>query len=417
MNPVTVVGIGADGWAGLGEPARAAVSSADVVVGSTRQTDLVAGHHEARVVPLPVPLREGLRPLLDGLGAPGGALGGTGGEVRVVVLASGDPMHHGIGRTLAEVLGRERLTVIGAPSSLSLACARLGWGLEDVDVVSAVGRPLERLALVAHPGRRVLVLSRDALTPQAVATLLTEHGLGDSLVWVLSDLGGPDERVVEGVAGSWHADPGSPLNIVAVQCLSSYDSLAGLVPGLADELYETDGQLTKQHVRAATLAALRPAPGELLWDVGGGSGSIGIEWMRAHPTCRAITVEPRGDRIKRIRRNADHLGVPGLQVVEGLAPGALAGLPRPDAVFVGGGLTAEGLVPAVLDALRPGGRLVANTVTLDSESLLLSMFRRYGGSLTRLEVSHADAVGGFTSWNPARPVTQWSVIRPEELPA
>lgn len=191
----------------------------------------------------------------------------------------------------------------------------------------------------------------------------------------------------------------------------------GTTPGLPDETFDHDGLITKRHQRASAFAYLRPAPGELLWDVGGGSGSIGIEWMRAHPTCRAITVEPRGDRIKRIRRNADHLGVPGLQVVEGLAPGALAGLPRPDAVFVGGGLTAEGLVPAVLDALRPGGRLVANTVTLDSESLLLSMFRRYGGSLTRLEVSHADAVGGFTSWNPARPVTQWSVIRPEELPA
>lgn len=405
--PVVVVGIGADGWAGLADRARAAVSGADVLVGSPRQTDLVVGHHRARVEPLPVPLREGLRPLLDGLGD----------DVRVVVLASGDPMHHGIGRTLAELLGPDRVDVIGAPSSLSLACARLGWGLEDVDVVSAVGRPLERLAVVAHPGRRVLVLSRDALTPKAVATLLTEHGLGDSLLWVLSDLGGPAERVVEGVAASWDADPGSPLNIVAVQCLSSYDSSVGLVPGLADELYETDGQLTKQHVRAATLAALRPAPGELLWDIGGGSGSIGIEWLRAHPTCRAVTVEPRHDRVKRIRRNAERLGVPGLQVVEGLAPGALAGLSRPDAVFVGGGLTADGLVPAVLDALRPGGRLVANTVTLDSEALLFTMFRRYGGSLTRLEVSHADAVGGFTSWSPARPVTQWSVVRPEELPA
>lgn len=404
---VTVVGIGADGWAGLGDRAREAVAGAGTIVGSERQTSLVAGRHQADVRPLPVPLREGLRPLV----------GDCDPDRPVVVLASGDPMHFGIGRTLAEELGRDRVEVIGAPSSLSLACARMGWGLEDVDVVSAVGRPLETLALVAHPGRRLLVLSRDGLTPAGVARLLDEHGLGRSLMWVLSDLGGPQEQVVEGVAGSWQEEPAPALNVVAVECLAEEPTPVGLVPGLPETAYDTDGQITKQHVRAATLAALRPLPGELLWDVGGGSGSIGIEWMRAHRTCRAIAIEPRGDRVARIERNAARLGVPGLRVVHGRAPEDLAGLPRPDAVFVGGGLTANDLVPTVLQALRPGGRLVANTVTLDSESLLFSMFRTYGGSLTRLETSHADAVGGFTSWKPARPVTQWCVVRPEELPS
>jgi precorrin-6Y C5,15-methyltransferase (decarboxylating) len=212
-------------------------------------------------------------------------------------------------------------------------------------------------------------------------------------------------------------DLGDPLNVVAVECLLSHGGTRlGLTPGLADAAYEDDGQLTKREVRAVTISSLAPSPGELLWDIGGGAGSIAIEWMRAHRTCRAITVESDSDRATRIARNAEALGVPGLRVMVGQAPGALAGLPCPDAIFIGGGLTVPGLFEAAWAALRPGGRLVVNTVTLESEVALAQRYARYGGELIRIATSRAKAVGGFTGWQQAMPVTQWSVTRPADLP-
>ncbi|MFI2298049.1 precorrin-6y C5,15-methyltransferase (decarboxylating) subunit CbiE [Actinacidiphila glaucinigra] len=400
--PVAVVGIGADGWAGLPAASREALTGAAVVVGGPRQLELLPPEVTAERVAWPSPLR----PAVPGLIA---AHAGR----RIAVLASGDPMFHGIGRTLGEVLGAERLRVLPHPSSVSYACARLGWAVEDTDVVSLVGRPLPALAGALHDGRRVLVLSRDAETPAAVAGLLRERGYGASRLRVLEQLGSARERIVDGTAGDWPHPPGDPLNVVAVECAA--DPAAprlGLVPGLPDTAYEHDGQLTKRHVRAATLAALAPAPGELLWDVGGGSGSIAVEWMRAHRTCRAVTVERDAVRAERIGRNAVALGVPALRVVTGAAPAALDGLPVPDAVFVGGGLTAPGLLEACWAALRPGGRLVANTVTLESEALLARWYARYGGELVRLAVAHAAPVGGFTGWRQAMPVTQWSAVKP-----
>lgn len=242
---------------------------------------------------------------------------------------------------------------------------------------------------------------------------MRDRGFGPSRMRVLEQLGGERERTsAETTADGWARThpPGDPLNIVAVECRRAPDTLRlGAAPGLPDEAYEHDGQLTKRYVRAATLAALAPAPGELLWDVGGGSGSIAVEWMRTHPSCRAVTVERDPVRAERITRNADRLGVPGLRVVTGAAPGALAELPQPDAVFIGGGLTAPGLLDACLRALPPGGRLVANTVTLESEALLAAAHRRHGGELVRLAVAHTVPVGGFTGWRQAMPVTQWAV--------
>ncbi|GMA19914.1 precorrin-6y C5,15-methyltransferase (decarboxylating) subunit CbiE [Arsenicicoccus piscis] len=258
--PVTVVGIGVDGWEGLGPAARQAVAAAAVVMGSDRQRRLVAGHHHADEVDLPKPLRERLTAEVDEHADRG-----------LVVLASGDPMHYGIGRTLVELLGAERVHVVPHASSMSLACARMGWPLEDVTIVSVVGRPLEALALAVRPGRRLLVLSADSGTPGEVAALLRRLGLGDSRLSVLDDLGGPGERRVDGVAATWSAKPGSELNIVAVDVRPDQEPpRLAVVPGLPDEVYDSDGQLTKRHVRAATLATLAPAPGELLWDVGAG---------------------------------------------------------------------------------------------------------------------------------------------------
>ncbi len=404
--PVTVVGLGADGWPGLSSAAREALLTAEVLVGSDRQLGLLPQRCAGTRVPWPSPLR----PAVPGL------LAAHAGR-RVCVLASGDPMFYGIGRTLCEVIGADRLRVLPHPSSVSLACARLGWPVEETPVVSVVGRPVASLAATLFPGRRVLVLSAGARSPAEVARLLCERGFGAARMRVFEQLGGPGERVLAGPADSWPHPPGDPLNLVAVECPAAGEVAAGTprlsaVPGLPDDAFEHDGQLTKRHVRAATLAALAPAPGELLWDVGAGSGSIGIEWSRAHPSCRAVACERDPVRAGRIAGNAAALGVPGLRVVTGPAPACLAGLPAPDAVFVGGGLTAPGLLDACWAALPPGGRLVANTVTLESEALLASWYGRHGGELVRLAVSHAVAVGGFTGWRAAMPVTQWSVRRP-----
>ncbi|XMN07673.1 precorrin-6y C5,15-methyltransferase (decarboxylating) subunit CbiE [Streptomyces griseobrunneus] len=398
-HPVSVVGIGADGWSGLSGGAREALREAEVLIGGARQLDLLPPECAGLRVSWPSPLRPGVPRLLAEHRAR-----------RIAVLASGDPMFYGIGRALAEELGPESLHVLPHPSSVSYACARLGWPLEDTEVVTLVGRPAARLAVSLHEGRRLLVLSADASTPATVAALLTAHGFGPSRMRVLEQLGSEAEAYVDGVAESWAHAPGDRLNVIAIDCRASQDALRlGAVPGLPDEAYEHDGQLTKRHIRAATLGALAPAPGELLWDVGGGSGSIAIEWMRTHPTCRAVSVERDPVRAERITRNAERLGVPALKVVTGPAPSSLSELPSPDAVFIGGGLTAPGLLDACWEALRPGGRLVANTVTLESEALLGEWYRAYGGELTRLAVAHAVPVGGFTGWRQAMPVTQWSV--------
>ncbi|MFI6375613.1 precorrin-6y C5,15-methyltransferase (decarboxylating) subunit CbiE [Streptomyces sp. NPDC050546] len=419
MNParpaptaaVTVVGIGADGWEGLTDVSRAALSEAEVLIGGPRQLDLLPPHCAGERIAWPSPLR----PAVPGL------LAAHAGR-RIAVLASGDPMFYGIGRALAEEVGEAgALRVLPHPSSVSHAAARLGWPLEDVEVVTLVGRPAARLAAALHDGRRILVLSAGAGTPGEVAALLRDRGFGASRMRVLEQLGGARERMTdEATADDWPEarPPGDPLNIVAVTCHRAPDApRLGAVPGLPDDAYEHDGQLTKRHVRAVTLGTLAPAPGELLWDIGGGSGSIAIEWMRTHPSCRAITVERDPVRAARIIRNADRLGVPGLRVVTGAAPAALAELPPPDAVFVGGGLTAPGLLDACWEALPAGGRLVANTVTLESEALLAGAHRRHGGELVRLAVAHAVPVGGFTGWRQAMPVTQWAVQKTLDTPS
>jgi precorrin-6Y C5,15-methyltransferase (decarboxylating) len=382
---VTVIGIGADGWEGLPHASRHEIASCDVVMGSTRQLALVPVpvlDERVERVPWPSPLVPALPALLERYGGR-----------RVGVLASGDPMFHGIGTTLVRLLGASRVRVVPHPSSVSLACARLGWALDDVDVVSLVGKPAALLVPHLHPGRRVLVLGG---TPREVAALAP-----DARLTVLEQLGGLRERVHHSL------DDADPLHVLAVECGADG---ASLTPGRPDDLYEHDGQLTKREVRAVTLSLLAPRPGELLWDVGAGAGSIAVEWCRTHPSCRAIAVEQHPERAARITRNATTLGVPGIPVVVGASPGALD-LEAPDAVFIGGGLTAEGVVERCWDALKPGGRLVANAVTLESEAVLTRWHARLGGDLTRIEVSRATAIGGFTGWRPQMPVTIWAATK------
>ncbi|MFC9394042.1 precorrin-6y C5,15-methyltransferase (decarboxylating) subunit CbiE [Streptomyces sp. NPDC057027] len=402
ISVVSVVGIGADGWDGLPESARRALRGAEVLLGAPRQLGLLPEDDcPGERIAWPSPLR----PAVPGL------LAAHEGRA-IAVLASGDPSFHGIARTLAETVGADRLRIHPHPSSVSYACARLGWPLEAVETLSLVARPLAALSAALHEGRRLLVLSEGADTAARVAELLRDTGWGGTRVRVLEQLGGPAERLLDGTAADWPHERTDPLNVLALDCARDPGTLRlGAAPGLPDEAYEHDGQLTKRYVRAATLAALAPAPGELLWDVGGGSGSIGVEWMRTHRSCRAIAVEKSPERAARITRNATALGVPGLKVVTGPAPAALSGLETPSAVFIGGGLTAPGLLDTCWEALPPGGRLVANTVTLESEALLARWYGRHGGELIRLAVSTAVPVGGFTGWRQAMPVTQWSVTK------
>ena len=402
---VTVVGIGADGWAGLGERSRTALQAATVIVGGPRQLALIddAARVNATRVGYPKPLRAGLLALIDTYGAE-----------TVVFLASGDPMMFGVGTTLSQLLGPAQLRVIPHVSSVSLACARLGWAVEDAEVVSAVGRSLASIHPALQHGRQIIVMSPNSSTPAQIADLLVLRGFGGSSMTVLEQLGGPGERVSAGLAETWAHPPGDALNLVAI--LARADSPEVVLPrqpGLPDSAYEHDGQLTKRDVRAVTLARLAPSAGELLWDVGAGSGSIGIEWMRSHPSCRAIAVEAQPTRADRLRRNAEGLGVPDLNVVVGSAPDALRNLPTPDAIFIGGGGSDAGVLGACWDALRPGGRLVANAVTLETESTLIDAYRRLGGELTRLAVSHVAPIGEMLRWSPAAPVTQWVVTKPE----
>lgn len=399
--PVRVVGIGADGWAGLTEAARESVRTADVVLGGPRQLALVTGRTGAELRGWPSPLLPALPGLLAELA-----------QRRLTVLASGDPMFHGIGATLARLLGPGRIEVCPHPSSVALACARMGWASHDVEVVSLVARPLAGVRRALAPDRPLLVLSGDADDPRAVAELLTADGWGPSELTVLEQLGGPGERRRTGLAATWAHPPGDPLNVLAVRCRAAPGTRPPAeAPGLPDDAYAHDGQLTKWEVRAVTVAALAPRPGEVLWDVGAGNGSVAVEWLRSHRSCAAVAIESHPERADRIAANAAALGVPGLRVVRGRAPAALADLPAPDAVFVGGGVTLDGVLDACWAALRPGGRLVANAVTVQAETVLAGAHQRHGGRLIRLSVARAGPLGGFTGWRPAMPVTVWVAER------
>jgi precorrin-6Y C5,15-methyltransferase (decarboxylating) len=403
---IAVVGIGADGWAGLGEAARAAIRAAGEIVGARRQLDLlpadVRDHATLRAWPSP------MDPLIDELAERAHGMPAT------CVLASGDPMLHGIGATLARRLGPSRLDVHPHPSAFALACARLGWPSADVELVSTVARAPETVARALAPGRRVVVYATGEDGAAKVARTLRARGYGPSRFVVLERLGAPDERIVDATADAWGGRWADPLHAIAIACRAAPGTrLLQRSPGLPDEAYDGDGQLTKRHVRAITLAALQPLPGQLLWDVGAASGSIAIEWLRAEPSARAIAFEPRKDRAQQARANALALGVPELDVRVGRAPQALEGLePRPDAIFVGGGVATPGLVAACWDALAARGRLVANAVTLEGEQALTVARGAYGGELARIEIAHAEALGAFTGWRAQRPVVQWTAHKP-----
>ncbi|HXC30478.1 MAG TPA: precorrin-6y C5,15-methyltransferase (decarboxylating) subunit CbiE, partial [Stellaceae bacterium] len=332
---------------------------------------------------------------------------------RVVVLASGDPMWFGAGAMLSRHFAREETLVLPHPGAFSLAAARLGWPLADCLTLSLHGRPLDALRVHLAEDRRLLILSEDGATPAAVAMLLSDAGWGPSRMTALEHLGGAGEAEHRAEAAAWSGKRVADLNTIALECRAA-PSVRGLsrLAGLPDEAFEHDGQLTKREIRAATLAALAPLPGELLWDVGAGCGSIAIEWLRADAQLSAIAIERDTARAAMIARNAALLGVPGLEIVHGEAPAAFAGLAPPDAVFVGGGIADPALLPAVWRALKPGGRLVANVISIDGERALYAWQAKHGGTLIRIAISRAEKLGAHLGWRALAPATQLAIVKP-----
>jgi precorrin-6Y C5,15-methyltransferase (decarboxylating) len=398
---LSIVGLGEDGLEGLSAAARILIERAEIVVGGRRHLELARDAIRGEAWPWPTPIGEAWPKLEKMRGRP------------VVVLASGDPFFYGVGTQIAAHFGSDETLCLPQPSSFSLAASRLRWSLQDTALVTLHGRRLEGIVRYLQPGARILALSWDGETPGELAALMRDRGLGRSRIVVLEALGGVRERVRATIAEGFSLSDIDPLNLIAIEVSAEAGAkVVSLSSGLDDSAFEHDGQLTKREIRAVTLSSLAPRQGELLWDIGLGAGSVAIEWLLRHSQMRAIGIEERADRAERAARNAAVLGTPDLDIVVGKAPDTLADLARPDAVFIGGGLADPGVFEAVWSALKPGGRLVANTVSLESEALLIDLSRRIGGDLIRLEVSRAERVGSMTAWKPALPIVQWRVTKP-----
>lgn len=393
---LNIIGLGEDGLDALPPRLRALVDGAQLIVGGERHLAM-ATQARAEKQSWASPLSRTIEEIWSRRGRP------------VVVLATGDPMHFGIGVTLARRVPAEEMAVHPHISAFSLAAARMHWPLAEVECLTIHGRPLELLAGAAAPDRKLFLLAHDGGSPAEIARLLTELGYGESEVTVLEHMGGERERIYAGRAAHWNFPRAADLNTIAVLCRAGIDArILSLAPGLPDDVFAHDGQMTKREVRAATLGALQPLPGQLLWDVGAGSGSVAIEWLRCHRSLSAIAIESDPARQALIARNAAALGAPFLKLVKDSAPRAYDGLPEPDAIFIGGGLSEDGVIEQAWARLKPGGRLVANAVTAEGEAKLLAWQARHGGEMARLSVARLSPVGDLHGWRPLMPVTQWA---------
>jgi precorrin-6B C5,15-methyltransferase / cobalt-precorrin-6B C5,C15-methyltransferase len=398
---LSIVGIGEDGVQGLSTVARQLIGSAELVVGGARHLELTNELIRGRRLAWPSPIGDAFPEIARYRGRP------------VAVLASGDPFHFGVGKQIAAFVPADEFVCLPRPSAFSLAAARMGWALQDVSLVTLHGRALNGIVRHLQPGARILALSWDGATPRQLSELLATHHMGQTRMTVLEAMGGACERMRHATASNFKIEEIQPLNTIAIEVVAEPEAVViPLTPGLDDDWFEHDGQLTKREIRAVTLSSLRPQRGQLLWDIGLGAGSVAIEWLLQHPSLRAIGIEANLDRAGRAARNAAALGAPELEIVEGSAPEALAGLARPDAVFIGGGMMDDGVFAAAWSALKPGGRLVANAVSLETEARLAGYFQQFGGDLIRLQVTRADRVGAMSGWRPAMPVTQWRVRKP-----
>jgi precorrin-6Y C5,15-methyltransferase (decarboxylating) len=403
MAAITVVGIGEDGWDGLSAKARKAVQGARVVIGGKRHFGLVPEEvkSDQKWQEWPSPIKPFL---LDLAANP---------PENLCILASGDPMLYGVGATLAKNVTKGVLQVIPHISSFSLICAEMLWPIASTVLVNACSQPLETLNQVLFDGAKIVLFSSGAETPHATAKLLVDNGFADSELTIFEHIGSDNAKRSDLLAWQISGEQKfACLNAVAIKCRAATTArIFSPASGLPDDVYEHDGQITRQEVRAITIARLSPHPGELLWDLGAGAGSIAIEWMRAAFEARAIAVEINPKRAKRIGRNALKLGVPKLQIINNDIADTLGELPKPDAIFIGGGISAGNILDVCWQRLKPGGRMVINAVTIEAENILYNAARSYGGGLARLEISHARPLGDFTGWQPSRPITQWSVVK------
>jgi precorrin-6Y C5,15-methyltransferase (decarboxylating) len=396
---LSIVGIGEDGLDGLSAAARQLLAGAELVAGGRRHLALVAALGKP-VLEWETPFAASIPKLLAHRGK------------RVVALCSGDPFWYGAGSVIADAVPAAETVVVPVASTFAWAAARLRWRLDDTITLGLHARPIELLRPHLRTGARLIVLARDGAAPALIADYLIGLGFGPSRLTVLEALGGSSERIRATTAAEFALDDVRSPVALAIEAVAEPGArIIPRVAGLPDDLFKHDGQLTKREIRAVSLSALAPRGGELLWDVGAGSGAIGIEWLLAHPANRAIGIEAREDRLGSARANAQALGVPHYDLRLGTVPDALQGLPTPDAVFIGGGASRDGVVDAAWQALPKGGRLVVNSVTLETEAILIAWQARHGGALLRLSVERAGPVGGRTGWRPAMPVVQWSVIK------
>lgn len=398
---LSIIGIGEDGVDALSSVARRLIEDAELVVGGAQHIALARDAINGDTFVWPSPLNEAWPKIESMRGR------------RVAVLASGDPFFYGIGTPLAEKFSVDEMLCLPHPSAFSLAASRLGWALQETALVTLHGRRLEGIIRHLQPGARILALSWDGETPKKLAEICVSRGFGRSTLTVLEAMGGSRERIRSTTAEAFSLAGINPLNTIALDVRADNDArIVSLAPGLEDSVFEHDGQLTKREIRAVTLSSLAPRQGELLWDIGLGAGSIAIEWLLRHPSMRAIGIECNPQRAQGAARNAAALGVPDLQIIAGLAPEALSSLPSPDAVFIGGGLTDPGVFEVAWSALKAGGRLVANAVSLESEAMLIGVSQKFGGELIRLSIAHTAPTGTMTTWQPAKPITQWRGTKP-----
>ena len=407
-----VIGIGEDGWDDLTADAKDLLYESEIVLGGERHLKMLPDDWEGKRIVWTSPIREAVSNIVSW--RPKDPASGQ----KIAIMASGDPLCYGIAAKLLRHLPIEEIWIKPAISTFSLMCSRVGWSLPDVETLTIHGRPVEMLHPFVQPGAKLLVLSKGEESPEQAAKLLCERGFGKSIITVLEHLGGRKERQFSGPADSWNHPEGAALNAMAIECIpESNATILSRIPGLPDEAFFHDGQLTKREIRAVSLSRLMPVVDQVLWDVGAGCGSVAIEWMRTSPRCRAVAIEKSKSRLKLIEQNSQELGVPMLQIISGSAPEVLADLPAPDAVFIGGGLSSGNLLQTCWNALKPGGRLVANAVTLEGEQKLLQWQNENAGKsgasgdLTRLSISRAEKIGKFQGWKEMRSVIQLAVIK------
>lgn len=394
-----IIGIGEDGIAGLSKDALSALAKVDVIIGGKRHHALTK-EIVAERINWPSPFDAMVEIIENYKGK------------SVAVLVTGDPLWYSAGTSFCREFSSEEMKIYPQVSAFQWASVRMGWGIADCDTLTIHGRATENVIPYVAPNVQLLILTKNKASPKAVADLLTERGFGKSELTVLAHLGGSQEKRFDGIAEDWAHDV-PDFHTLAVKCIAGKGAkYYGRTGGLPDEAFEHDGQLTKRVIRSVSISQLRPFQNALLWDVGAGCGSVGIEWMRAARGAKAVAIEANEERSAMISKNAILLGTPSLQQIEGTAPAALLDLPMPDAIFIGGGITSDKLFDVAWKSLRDGGRLVANAVTLESESKLVSLHANYGGSLDRISVSEAVGIGRFNAMKPAMSVMQWAVTKP-----